>query len=112
MDFIIDNGMGRIRIISMSKIKKMRVILKNRRENGDRPVEKDSNPHSKGDIFSLSKIVFLLIRMKIVRIIITIKIIKNDFINLLKNKSLWLEVICTEYTNKLVRSSINKCIEE
>jgi len=52
-DELIIIGIGKIKIISISKIKKIRVILKNRMENGIRPVEKVLNPHSIGDINSL-----------------------------------------------------------
>lgn len=57
----IKNGIGRIKIISISKIIKITAILKNRRENGIRFFRNGSNPHSNGLIFSLEKI-FLLLR--------------------------------------------------
>lgn len=44
--------------ISISKIKNTIAIKKNRIENGIREVFLGSNPHSKGDTFSRSKIVF------------------------------------------------------
>ena len=43
----------------MSKIKNTIAIKKNRIENGIREVFLGSNPHSKGETFSRSKIVFL-----------------------------------------------------
>lgn len=49
----------------MSKIKKMIVIKKNRSENGIRELEIWLNPHSKGDIFSLSIFVFFEIKIEI-----------------------------------------------
>lgn len=49
-------GNGRIMTISMSKIKKIIEIKKNLMENGIRDKEKGSNPHSNGDIFSLSSV--------------------------------------------------------
>lgn len=53
------NTNGRRRTISTSKIKKIIVIKKNRKENGNREAELGSNPHSKGEDFSRLKIVFL-----------------------------------------------------
>ena len=44
--------------ISISKIKNTIAIKKNRIENGIREVFLGSNPHSNGDTFSRSKIVF------------------------------------------------------
>ena len=46
-------------MISTSKIKKMTAIKKNRSENGIRADPFGSNPHSKGEFFSRSLIVFL-----------------------------------------------------
>lgn len=46
-------------VISTSKIKKMTAIRKNRSENGRRADPLGSNPHSKGEFFSRSLIVFL-----------------------------------------------------
>lgn len=50
---------GKINAISTSKIKKIIVIKKNRIENGSRDEDLGSNPHSKGEAFSRSTIVFL-----------------------------------------------------
>lgn len=49
---------GRINAISTSKIKKIIVIKKNRSEKGIRDDDFGSKPHSKGDAFSRSTIVF------------------------------------------------------
>jgi len=49
---------GRIKAISTSKIKKIIVIKKNRKENGNREELLGSKPHSKGDDFSRSILVF------------------------------------------------------
>lgn len=46
--------MGKIKAISTSKIKKIIVIKKNRRENGIREDDFWSNPHSNGENFSRS----------------------------------------------------------
>lgn len=50
---------GKINAISTSKIKKIIVIKKNRKENGNREDDFGSNPHSNGDAFSRSTRVFL-----------------------------------------------------
>jgi hypothetical protein len=49
---------GKSRAISTSKIRKITAIKKNRREKGNRDELLGSNPHSKGDLFSRSIIVF------------------------------------------------------
>jgi hypothetical protein len=49
---------GSKRAISTSKIKKITAIKKKRREKGSREELLGSNPHSKGDLFSRSIIVF------------------------------------------------------
>ena len=46
-------------MISTSKIRKIIAIKKNRSENGSRADPWGSNPHSKGEFFSRSVIVFL-----------------------------------------------------
>lgn len=49
---------GIINTISTSKIKKIIAIKKNCKENGIRALVLGSNPHSKGEFFSLSEKVF------------------------------------------------------
>ncbi len=49
---------GRSNAISTSKIKKITAIRKNRNEKGNRAEFLGSNPHSKGDLFSRSSIIF------------------------------------------------------
>ena len=49
---------GSRRVISTSKIKKITAIRKNRRENGQRADPLGSNPHSNGEFFSRSVILF------------------------------------------------------
>lgn len=60
--FTLENVMivvrGKRSVISTSKIKKIIAIRKNRSENGSRADPLGSNPHSKGDLFSRSVIVF------------------------------------------------------
>ena len=48
-----------MRAISTSKIKKIMAIKKKCKEKGRREEDFGSNPHSKGEHFSRSKIVFL-----------------------------------------------------
>lgn len=57
-DVLIIKIIGKINAISTSKIKKIIVIRKNRMEKGIREEDFGSNPHSNGDIFSRSLIVF------------------------------------------------------
>lgn len=70
---------GRIKAISTSKIKKIIVIKKNRNENGIREEDLGSNPHSNGDAFSRSTIVFFdkidANNITIIEMIIIIKLI-------------------------------------
>lgn len=54
-------GVGRIRVISTSKIRKITAIKKNRKEKGIRADLLGSNPHSKADGFSRSCVFFLAI---------------------------------------------------
>lgn len=49
---------GRIKVISTSKIKNITVIRKKCKENGIRDEDLGSNPHSKGEDFSRSKFIF------------------------------------------------------
>lgn len=65
---------GKINAISTSKIKKIIVIKKNRIEKGIREDSIGSNPHSKGDLFSRSLLVFF---DKVVAKIIIIKVMIN-----------------------------------
>lgn len=68
--------------ISTSKIKKIIAIRKNWRENGIRALFLGSNPHSKGEFFSLSWKVFfdvkLIIAKRIIKIIDTKNVILID----------------------------------
>ena len=66
-------AIGKRRVISTSKIKKITAIRKKRRENGNRADPLGSNPHSYGEHFSRSKIDFL--DNKEARIITTLAII-------------------------------------
>lgn len=75
---------GNNNAISISKIKKIIVIKKNRRENGIRALKIGLNPHSNGDIFSLSIFIFFdiiidnfMIIMGIIMIIMEFNEIKN-----------------------------------
>jgi hypothetical protein len=70
-------------VISTSKIKKIIEIKKNRIEKGIREESMGSNPHSKGDVFSRSRIVFFDTNKEIlittILIIIIIMIINIKF---------------------------------
>jgi hypothetical protein len=55
------SGIGRMRVISTSKIRKITAIRKNRKENGIRADLFGSNPHSKADGFSRSGVFFFAI---------------------------------------------------
>lgn len=67
---------GNKRVISTSKIKKIIAMRKKCSENGSREEDLGSNPHSKGDLFSRSVMVFLdvkfrtIIRMSVISLII------------------------------------------
>jgi hypothetical protein len=107
---------GKISAISTSKIKKIIVIRKNRIEKGNREEFIGSNPHSKGEVFSRSFIVFL--ERSEAKVITTIEIIK--MINDIKYKVIiiytknfspydWKSYILIYYIN-LSTSSINRNI--
>ena len=57
---------GSNKSISTSKIRKMTAIRKKRRKNGIRADDLGSNPHSNGDLFSRSRIVFWIKVMLII----------------------------------------------
>jgi len=77
------NTNGRRRTISTSKIKKIIVIKKNRKENGNREAELGSNPHSKGEDFSRLKIVFLAkIRDRIITTALTTRSANKNIVNI------------------------------
>ena len=78
LDILIIIIIGRIRAISTSKIKKIIVIKKNRIEKGRRDEFIGSNPHSKGDLFSRSLLVFFDNKEAKIIITIVIIIIRND----------------------------------
>lgn len=75
-------GKGRRIAISTSKIKKITAIKKKRREKGKRGEQKGSNPHSKGEVFSRSKIIFLerwlaSLIINVAKVIISVKEINS-----------------------------------
>ncbi len=74
---------GRIKVISTSKIKKIIVIKKNRIENGKREELIGLKPHSKGEDFSCSKKFFLL-KIEEINITIILKIIIIIVVNINK----------------------------
>jgi len=77
LEYLIIIIIGKINAISTSKIKKIIVIKKNRKENGNRDEDFGSNPHSNGDLFSRSiKAFFDKIEAKIITIVVINKINK------------------------------------
>lgn len=85
------SGIGSKMVISTSKIKKIIPIIKKRREKGIRDRENGSNPHSKGELFSRSRVVFLLRIeakkiMTIDRKIMKLKVKKREIIILSVNR--------------------------
>jgi hypothetical protein len=60
--FKIISGIGKIIVISISKIKKITAIKKKRKENGSRAELLGSNPHSNDDGFSRECLVFCEIK--------------------------------------------------
>jgi len=71
-------AMGRRRVISTSKMRKIRAIRKNRIEKDVRGEDFGSNPHSNGDLFSRSIIDFF--EMSVATVIST------DVMNRVKRK--------------------------
>lgn len=62
-DVIMVIGIGNSSAISTSKIMKITAIRKNRDENGSRAEFFGSNPHSNGDLFSRSSLIFFEIKV-------------------------------------------------
>jgi len=62
-DVIMVIGIGSSSAISTSKIMKITAIKKNRDEKGSRAEFFGSNPHSNGDLFSRSSLIFFEIRV-------------------------------------------------
>lgn len=109
---------GRRRVISTSKIRKITAIKKNRNEKGRRADPLGSNPHSNGEFFSRSMIVFFASKEAI--IITTVLIIR--VIEMENNKTVityskrFLDLLVGSqtyfYTKKATSSSINSNIKE
>ena len=57
-----ENNIGRIRATSISKTRKMTDTIKNFIQKGSRVTPLGSNPHSKGEAFSLSTTVLNVIK--------------------------------------------------
>jgi hypothetical protein len=85
------SGDGRIRVISTSKIKKITVVKKKRREKGRRAVIGGSNPHSNGEGFSRLEL-YLLLKIKLV-VKQTKGIIKEREISITIRTSRWVFII-------------------
>lgn len=77
---------GSNRVISTSKIRKITAIKKNRRENGIRADPLGSKPHSNGEFFSRSLIVFferreeIIIKALEIMKIVTIKRVRDKIV--------------------------------
>lgn len=84
MEFVIKPKGNKIEI-SISKIKNTIAIRKNRIENGIREVFLGSNPHSKGETFSRSKIVFFENKLE--------RIIKRDLIKTAMKNAISISLI-------------------
>lgn len=103
-DVIIVIGIGSSSAISTSKIMKITAIRKNRDENGSRAEFLGSNPHSNGDLFSRSSLIFFEIsvaniimmvdsRMVTVAVVIIIMIIYLVFTNFLIGSQVYFSCI-------------------
>lgn len=97
-------GIGSNSAISTSKIMKITAIRKNRDEKGSRAEFFGSNPHSNGDLFSRSSLIFFEInvaisiiaddnRMVIVAAVVTIIIIYLVFTNFLIGSQVYFSCI-------------------
>jgi hypothetical protein len=65
---------GSSKAISTSKIRKITAIKKNRSENGSRADLLGSSPHSNGELFSRSSIIFFEIKeVMIIMIMVSVK---------------------------------------
>ena len=63
-----EKSMGRIKATSMSKTKKITTIKKNFMQKGNREMLLGSNPHSKGEDFSLSTKVLKVRAVRVMRV--------------------------------------------
>lgn len=73
---------GRRRAISTSKIKNTTAIKKNRKEKGSRAELFGSNPHSNGEVFSRSLIVFFdKLVARVIIIIHNINVIRAEIVS-------------------------------
>lgn len=77
-------GVGRRRVISISKIKNINLTEKKWIENLIRGFEKGSNPHSKGEDFSRSRALWILIKGIIMRTILKIVKINKIKVRVMK----------------------------
>lgn len=94
---LVSKGIGIMMVISISKIRKITAMRKNRIEKGKRADPFGSKPHSKGDSFSRRRVVFLnnrvLAMIRIVGRIIASKVIRIIIFSLIR--ALWLEITYT-----------------
>jgi len=107
---LVKNTRGMSKVISISKIRKINLIIKKWVLNGVWLFDIGSNPHSNGDDFSRSFIIFFeikkLININIKEIIISKEVIINSwiiiYINLVKFFNWKLNVINILYKYKCI----------
>lgn len=102
-DFILDVdimiGIGNRRAISTSKIMKITAIKKNRDENGRRAEFLGSNPHSNGDLFSRSSLIFF-------EISVASNIMADDSRMVIVDAAIIIIIIYLVFTNFLIGSQV------
>ena len=70
---ILENSIGKIKATSISNTRKITTTIKNFMQKGKREILLGSNPHSKGEAFSLSTTDLYVSNIKKIRIIVIIK---------------------------------------
>jgi len=98
-DVIMVIGIGNSSAISTSKIMKITAIRKNRDEKGSRAEFFGSNPHSNGDLFSRSSLVFFEIRVAKI-------IIAPDRMMVTVAAAVVINIIYLVFTNFLIGSQV------
>ena len=118
LDRLIIIARGSNSVISTSKIKKITAIKKNRRENGRRADPFGSNPHSNGEFFSRSIIVFFASNEAIIItaiLIINVSVTDNKIIIIAFSRNILDFLVGSQmyyYTKKATSSSVDRDIKE
>jgi hypothetical protein len=99
LEVVMITVIGKSIAISTSKIKKITAIKKNRREKGSRADLFGSNPHSNGELFSRSSIIFF--ESSVVNIMII-----NERTNDIVNMVVIIIIIYSAITGFLIGSQI------